>query len=657
MKFEDALVIDLETYSEVDLNSQGLFKYVDDPSFEIILCSYGFVGDTEVTTIDLAQGESLPNDLIGALTNPSWKKIAHNATFERTCLAKYLKTDMPPEQWLDTAVLSVIMGYPRSLAQVGEAMGLDNDKKKETTGKALIKYFSCPCTPTSANGGRTRNKPKDNPERWELYKKYNKQDVVAETEILLRILDEHRQMPVDLQYPIWCLDQRINEKGVLIDSELVNNAINYAEQMNTVLVERAKEISDIDNPNSNQQIQKWLKEKGVETSKVDKKTRAQIIAQTEDTEIEEFLRIKDTTNKSSISKYSAMDRACCSDGRIYGLMLFYGTLTGRWSSKIVQLQNLPRNTEKTLADARELVKSGDFEMLELLYSKPMDILSQLIRTALIAKPGYIFCVADFSAIECRVLAWLAQEDWKNEVFAGEGKIYEATAAKMFGVPMHLINKDNPMRGKGKVAELACGYAGGPVALKAAGAGEMGLTEFEMRELVTAWRKASPRTVSFWSQIEGACRRTTEVNGRLQLNGLILEYNPKTKALYIQLPSGRDIVYRKFKASPKYSEGLSYWGLDDRNQWSEIRTYGGKLTENITSGIARDCLVETMLSLFRSFGYIPSFHVHDELIIEVPIEEADLTLERMKKAMSESAPWCPGLRLTAEAYKTEYYLKD
>ena len=656
------LFIDIETYSDVDLTSCGVYKYVDSPHFEINLFGYAY-DDDPVTVIDLAQGETLPPEVLADLTNPDVLKLAHNANFERTCMAKYFARPMDPHQWECTAVRASTLGLPRSLADVGEALGLSEDEKKMAIGKRLIQYFAKPCEPTKAKGGRTRNLPRHEPGRWNLYKEYNAQDVATERTIYNKLLRYPATLPEERS--LWALDQIMNEGGVLVDTQLVGAIINYAEHHKQEQERRAMALSGIDNPNSLPQIRRWLASRGIEPETLDKEGVAKLIedlrGRADVADIVEFLSIRQELGKTSVTKYDAMARALCSDNRIRGMLQFYGAnRTGRWAGRIVQLQNLPQNHIKDLDGVRNMVKAGDFELIDLLYPSLMDVFSQLIRTAFIARDGRTFAVADYSAIEARVIAWLAGESWRLEVFKTHGKIYEASYSQAFGVPIESVKKGSIERKKGKIMELALGYGGGISALKAFGADEMGLSDDELQHLVDRWRKTSPRITMFWTNAERSAKEAIAHPGvEVKLPSADIRFKLIGGTLFIKLPSGRAIAYQgaRLVKNGQRTE-IRYMGQNQKTQkWEEIPTYGGKLVENITQATARDCLGAAMLALHKA-GYTPQFHIHDEVVIEVDGATAEGDLERIEKLMQlDGTPWIKGLPLIADGYLTPYYKKD
>lgn len=650
------LHIDIETYSETDLLKCGVYKYVEDPAFEIMLLAYAW-DDEPTQIVDLAQGEEIPTDILVALRDPNVLKMAHNANFERTCLAQALGVAMPPEQWECTAVRAATLGLPRALESVGEIVGLSEDKRKMKAGKALVLYFSKPCSPTIRNGGRTRNLPRHDPDKWELYRQYCIQDVETERHIH-EALNKYPET-IAREKELWNLDQKIIEKGALVNMEMVDNIINYYQDHTDNLIERAQEITGLDNPKSVSQVKGWLEDQGLEVESLNKDTVSELLDGTDDSEVAEVLQIRQELGKTSVSKYEAMKRAACSDNRIRGMLLFYGAnRTGRWAGRIVQLQNLPRNQMRDLDLARSIILENDFELLEMLYEAPMDVFSQLIRTALIPAEGHTFVVADYSAIEARVIAWLANEKWRLDVFASHGKIYEASAAQMFGIPIEQITKDSPERAKGKVAELALGYQGAVGALKAMGAEEMGLVEREIAQLVKSWRNANPAIVSFWRTAERSAKEAILNPGLVIRGPRGLEFEMIRDSLFIKLPSGRRLAYKNAKVvNIGTKQEIRYDGQNQTtNRWEETQTYGGKIVENITQAVARDCLAEALLALDKA-GYTPSFHVHDEVVIEVPKENVKQAVREITDLMALKLEWTKGLVLTADAFTADYYMKD
>lgn len=641
------LAADIECFSDVDLIKCGVYAYADSPAFEILLFAYSFDGG-ETQIIDLAQGEKLPAEVEDAIFDVSVTKTAYNANFERTCLSKYFGRYLPPESWHCSAVQAAMLALPRSLEDVGRVLGLDEQKMKE--GKELIRYFCVPCKPTKANGGRTRNLPCHAPEKWELFKTYCKRDVDVEKSIRRKL---HNFPIPESEMELYRLDQCINDRGVLVDMGLVEQAIACERLHKEVVTKRAYELTGLENPNSVAQLKGWLGDKGMEAESLSKKAVADMIAET-DGEVEELLRLRLLMAKTSVKKYEAMERSVCSDGRVHGLLQFYGAnRTGRFAGRLVQIQNLPQNHIPDLELARELVKQGRFEDIELFYDSTPNVLSELIRTAFIPKPGCRFVVADFSAIEARVLAWLSGEQWRLDVFTSHGKIYEASASSMFHVPMEEITKGSPLRQKGKLAELGLGFGGAAGALISMGALDMGLTEDELPPLVAAWRKANPHMVQFWWEVDAAAIKAVREKQKTKAGKIIFEY--KSGILFITLPSGRKLSYVKPRmAVNKFGrDGLTYEGISENKKWSRIETYGPKLVENIVQGTARDLLAEAMLRVEEK-GYPIVMHCHDEIIAEVP--EGIGSVDEMCEIMAVQPEWAEGLPLRADGYQCSFYQK-
>ena len=641
------LEADIETFSDVDLIKCGVYAYADSPAFEILLFAYSFDGG-ETQIIDLAQGEKLPAEVEDAIFDVSVTKTAYNANFERTCLSKHFGRYIPPESWHCSAVQAAILALPRSLEDVGRVLGLDEQKMKE--GKELIRYFCVPCKPTKANGGRMRNLPCHAPEKWELFKTYCKRDVDVEKSIRRKL---HNFPIPESEMELYRLDQRINDRGVLVDMGLVEQAIACERLHKEIVTKRAYELTGLENPNSVAQLKGWLGDMGMEAESLSKKAVAEMIAET-DGEVEELLRLRLLMAKTSVKKYEAMERSVCSDGGIHGMLMFYGAnRSGRWSGKNVQIQNLPKNDIPDLELARELVKKGRFEDIELLYDSTPNVLSELIRTAFIPKPGCRFVVADFSAIEARVLAWLSGEQWRLDVFTSHGKIYEASASSMFHVPMEEITKGSPLRQKGKLAELGLGFGGASGALVSMGALDMGLTEEELPPLVAAWRKANPHITQFWWDVDAAAIKAVREKQKTKVGKIIFEY--KSGILFITLPSGRKLSYVKPRmAVNKFGrDGLTYEGISENKKWSRIETYGPKLVENIVQGTARDLLAEAMLRVEEK-GYPIVMHCHDEIIAEMP--EGTGSVDEMCEIMAVQPEWAEGLPLRADGYQCSFYQK-
>ena len=642
------LEADIESYSDVDLIKCGVYAYADSPAFEILLFAFSFDGG-ETQIIDLAQGEKLPAEVEDAIFDVSVTKTAYNANFERTCLSKHFGRYIPPESWHCSAVQAAMLALPRSLEDVGRVLGLDEQKMKE--GKELIRYFCVPCKPTKANGGRTRNLPCHAPEKWELFKTYCKRDVDVEKSIRRKL---HNFPIPESEMELYRLDQRINDRGVLVDMGLVEQAIACERLHKEIVTKRAYELTGLENPNSVAQLKGWLGDKGMEAESLSKKAVADMIAET-DGEVAELLRLRLMLAKTSVKKYEAIERSACSDGRVHGMLMFYGAnRSGRWSGKNVQLHNLPKNYLPDLELARDLVKQGRFEDIELLYDSTPNVLSELIRTAFIPKPGCRFVVADFSAIEARVMGWLSGEEWVLDVFRGDGKLYEMTASRMFGIPMAEIGKGSPERAKGKVASLSCQYGGSTNGLISMGALDMGLTEDELPPLVAAWRKANPHMVQFWWDVDAAAIKAVREKQKTKVGKIIFEY--KSGILFITLPSGRKLSYVKPRmAVNKFGrDGLTYEGISENKKWSRIETYGPKLVENIVQGTARDLLAEAMLRVEEK-GYPIVMHCHDEIIAEVP--EGIGSVDEMCEIMAIQPTWAEGLPLRADGYSCSFYQKQ
>lgn len=654
------LSIDIETKSSVVITKAGAYRYAQSEDFEILLfaCKYD---EEDVQLVDLTAGESIPEWILTALMNPNVIKHAYNAAFEWYCLntAGYRT---PLEQWNCTMIHGLYCGYTAGLDATGKAIGLPQDKQKLSTGKALIRYFCTPCKPTKSNGGRSWNLPKHAPEKWELFREYCKQDVVTENEILKRL----QAFPVPKEEQrLWRMDILMNAYGVRVDTNLIAGALAIDSHSTECLTAEAFRITGLSNPNSATQLQQWLSGKGVDIPNLQKATVEEYL-QREDLpdDARKILEIRQQLGKTSIKKYVAMDTAKGADDRVRGLTQFYGAnRTGRWAGRLVQLQNLPRNYLKTLDYARNLVKDKNYDGIKLLYGNVPDTLSQLIRTAFIPSDGNKFVVADFSAIEARVIAWLAGEQWVNEVFATHGKIYEATASQMFHVPIEKIAKGNPeysLRQKGKVATLALGYQGGTAALIAMGALNMGLAEEELPDIVQRWRSANPRIRDLWYAVEQAALTTMQTARPQGIYGLIFRYEGDLvygqSFLTVQLPSGRKLFYPKpFLQENQFGKmAIHYYTVGQQTRkWEVASTYGGKMTENIVQAIARDCLAETLKRIDR-MGLQVVFHVHDEVIIDAP---ASITVDEICDLMAEPIPWAPGLILKGAGFESDYYMKD
>lgn len=654
--------IDLETYSSVDIKKSGLYKYVQSNDFEILLFAYSIDG-APVQIVDLANGEKIPDEIMTMLFEKTCIKHAYNAAFEWYCLSKYLgvKTNSWLDQWRCTMLHGMYCGLPAGLDSIGTALRLPQDKKKLGIGKALIAYFCKPCKPTAANGYRTRNLPSHSPEKWELFKEYCKQDVVTEMSVENTL--NAFPVPDDIQKQ-WELDMRINARGVRLDTELVSGAVHCSEEVNAELLSEAVNITGLENPKSVAQLKKWLEaETDTEIKSLNKADVENMLEEANPyPNVLRMLRLRQELSKSSVKKYAAMENAVCADGRARGLIQFYGaSRTGRWAGRLIQVQNLPRTYIDSLDLARKYAKSGDTFMLKLIYGSVPDTLSQLIRTAFIPSEGRKFVVADFSAIEARVIAWLAGESWRQEVFEKGGDIYCASASQMFKVPVEKHGVNGHLRQKGKIAELALGYQGSTAALISMGALDMGLTEEELPEIVSAWRAANPRIKDLWYSVEQAAADTVASFRTNAVRGLIFSYEHDPinglEFMTITLPSGRKLYY-PFPVIAENNFGkpaVHYMGQDGNSKkWGCLSTYGGKLTENIVQAIARDCLAVTLERLDNA-GYDTVMHIHDEAVIDCPVEHANL--DAVCKIMSDPIEWAPGLLLNADGFVSDYYKKD
>lgn len=643
------LSIDLETFSDVDLSKCGVYKYVESPAFEILLFGVSVNGG-DVVVYDLANGEEIPAEILSALTDNSVPKWAFNASFERVCLSKYLGLPvgvyLDPQSWRCSMIWSAYMGLPLSLAGAGAVLGLPEQKLKE--GKELIKYFCVPCTPTKANGGRTRNLPEHAPEKWTQFKAYNKRDV----EVEMAIQDKLRKFPVpDFVWEEYVLDQQINDRGIALDMAVVDNAIGFDERSKALLSAKMQELTTLENPNSVQQMKQWLFENGLETDTLGKKAVSELL-KTVPQSLAEVLELRQQLAKSSVKKYQAMKNAVCSDGRAHGMFQFYGAnRSGRWAGRLIQLQNLPQNHISDLEQARKLVKSGNYAAMEMLYDDIPDTLSQLIRTAFIPKTGMKFIVSDFSAIEARVLSWLAGENWRLDVFKNGGDIYCASASQMLRVPVEKHGVNGHLRQKGKIAELALGYGGSVGALKAMGALEMGLAEDELQPLVDMWRNSNPNIVQFWWAVDRCVKQTVKERIPTETHGIRFSY--QSGMLFITLPSGRRLSYIKPRIGENKfgGESVTYEGVGSTKKWERIESYGPKFVENIVQAISRDILCYAMRTLQN---YLICGHVHDELIIECP---EDTKVTEICEMMGRTPPWAAGLPLRADGYECEFYKKD
>ena len=657
------LSIDLETYSDVDISKCGAYKYVESDNFEILL--FGVSVDNEpVVVYDLTAGDEIPTEILAALSDDNVTKWAFNASFERVCLSNWLRKHHPeyfktyksegdpvqnyldPTSWKCTLVWSAYMGLPLSLEGVGAVLKLQDQKMKE--GKDLIKYFCCPCKPTKVNGGRTRNLPEHAPDKWEIFKAYNRRDVEVELAIKQKLL----KFPVpDTVWSEYHIDQEINDRGIMLDMDMVENAIAFDEKSKSSLMISMQNITNLDNPNSVAQMKQWLSENGIETESLGKKDVAGLIKET-DGDITAALKLRLQLAKSSVKKYQAMQNAVCKDGRAHGMFQFYGAnRSGRWAGRLIQLQNLPQNHMPDLEEARELVRIGDYDTLDMLYDDIPDTLSQLIRTAFIARPGYKFIVSDYSAIEARVLAHLAGEAWRSKVFAEGKDIYCASASQMFGVPVEKHGVNSHLRQKGKIAELALGYGGSVGALKSMGALEMGLTEEELQPLVDSWRTSNPMITAFWWDVDKAVKTTIKQRVPTEVRGIKFIY--KSGMLFIKLPSGRSLSYVKPKIGENRfgSESVTYEGVGSTKKWERIESYGPKFVENIVQAVSRDLLCYAMhnLSNQQICG-----HVHDELIIECP---ENTTVNSITSVMGKSPDWMKDILIRGDGYDTKFYKKD
>ena len=640
------LIIDIETYSSEDISKCGVYKYAEANDFEILLFGYS-VDFREVRVVDLAGGEVIPLEIIEAIKNDDVLKWAHNASFERICLSRYLDlpthTYLDPSSWRCSMVYASCLSLPKSLKDLGYILNLDKQKLEE--GKELIKYFSVPCKPTKSNNYRTRNLPSDDLIRWETFKAYNKRDVETECEIIKRLESHSLVSTIWIEYGE---SESINDRGVLIDEKLVNDAIDISDKTTLILKNTLQKLTNLENPNSVMQLKNWLKEQGLEVEDLGKKNVQNIIKNAPSELINLVLALRLQTSKSSIKKYEAIKNCKCSDSRVRGMFQFVGaTRTGRYASKFVQLQNLRQNHLSNLSDIRELVKNGDIEALNLLYDDIPDVLSQLIRTAFIPKKNHKFIVADFSAIEARVLAWYAGETWVLDAFKNGEDIYCATASKMYGVPVvkHGLNGD--LRQKGKQATLSCGYGGSVGALKAMGALDAGLKEDELQELVDTWRSANPHIVKFWWDVDKAIKKAYSERVTVRLNNLLFNY--KGSIMYIILPSGRSIAYVRFRV--REDESISYEGKLPNNKWGEIESYGPKFVENIVQATARDILCNSIHNL-KAYDIV--MHIHDEVVIETSKETK---LDKVTSLMSKSPSWANDLLLRADGYECDFYQKD
>lgn len=660
------LSIDLETYSDVNLKKAGLYRYVQSPAFEILLFAYSFDG-APTQVIDMAQGEKIPLEVIHVLTDPQCLKHAYNAAFEWYCLSKYMGAQLPPSQWRDTMLHGLYAGYTAGLDATGRALGIPEDKQKLATGKALIRYFCVPCKPTKSNGGRTRNYPHHDPEKWELFKTYNGQDVVAEMEIERRL----SVFPVpDFVQKQWETDLLINARGVAVDMDFCEGALELGETIRAQLTDEAVQLSGLQNPNSVKQLARWLSaETGDDITSLRKETIKELLGRDNADHVQRMLEIRQELGKTSTKKYDAIEAAVCDDGRVRGLLQFYGAnRTGRWAGRLVQVQNLPRTYTEPLEFARELVKGRKLDALRTVYGSPNDTLSQLIRTAFVAAPGNVLIDADFSAIEARVISWLADEEWRLEVFRTHGKIYEASASQMFGVPLERIKKGNPeysLRQRGKVAELALGYQGGVPAMRQMDTGKLlaDLSDEEIKDIVDKWRNTNPKIRNLWYSFNDAAIRVIQNGGSLRVRCCTFARECDcirgTTCMTISLPSGRKLYYVEPAVGENRWGGpsITYMGVNDKNKWGRIETYGGKLVENVVQAIARDCLAQAIEHL-EAAGLPVVFHIHDEVVIDTAaFDTNDAMLDKVVKIMSTPIPWAEGLPLGADGWVGAFFKKD
>ena len=659
----ESISIDIETYSDRDLKKCGVYKYAESPNAELLLFGYS-INNGPVTVIDVAQGEEVPEYILKALTDDNIIKWAYNASFERIFLSVWLKRNYPqyfvsysidedtvsnyldPSAWRCSLVWGAVMGLPLFLKGIGAVLKLDEQKMSE--GSDLIRYFCVPCKPTKSNGGRTRNLPEHAPEKWATFVAYNRRDV----EVELSIKEKLKNFPVpEFLWDEYHLDQEINDRGIGVDMKLVTNAIAFDERSKGTISSQMKDMTDLENPNSVVQMKAWLAENGMETETLGKKAVAELMKNAPES-LAQVLALRQQLAKSSVKKYQAMENAVCDDGRVRGMFQFYGAnRTGRWAGRIVQLQNLPQNHMGDLAEARELVRQGDYDSVEMLYDDIPDTLSQLIRTAFIPKPGYKFYVADFSAIEARVIAHLAGESWRAEVFKNGGDIYCASAEQMFHVPVKKHGVNGHLRQKGKIAELALGYGGSVGALKAMGALEMGLSEDELQPLVDAWRASNPNIVQLWWDVDTAVKTAVSMHTASETHGIKFVW--RSGMLFVYIPSGRRLCYVKPKMGQNKFGGdsITYEGVGSTKKWERLESYGPKFVENIVQAISRDLLMNAMKTLSHCFI---CGHVHDELIIEC---KEEVSLDELCKQMARVPDWMPGILLRADGYITPWYRKD
>ena len=643
----DTLAIDIETYSDISLPDCGVHRYAASEQFEILLFAYS-LNDEPTKIIDLASGEKMPDEIMKLLTDDSVIKTAYNAAFERNCINRYFGLSLKPEGWRCTLVQASMLSLPLSLEGVGEALNLD--KKKMSEGKELIRFFCMPCKPTKSNGGRTRNLPSDEPEKWELFKTYCIRDVDVEKQIRNKLA----KFPIpDREQKLYCMDQRINDRGIMVDQELIGHAVACDLLYKEMVTKKAYRISGLENPNSVAQLKDWLARKGIEIDSLAKAAVEELVENTEG-DVAEMMKLRLAMSKTSVKKYEAMERSVCPDGRVHGLLQFYGAnRTGRWAGRLVQIHNLPQNHMEDLELARSLVKEGRYDLVELLYDSTPDVLSELIRTAFVARPGCRFIVSDFSAIEARVMGYLSGEGWVMEEFRGAGKIYEQTASKMFHIPIKEITKGSPYRARGKVASLACQYGGAEGALISMGALNF-VEEEELKGLVQSWRTANPHIVNYWYEIDGAVKAAVKERKMTKVGMVTVYY--QSGMLKIALPSGRVLSYVRPRMTVNRfgSESVSYEGIGTNRKWTRIESYGAKFCENIVQATARDVLAEAMLRL-ESRGFDIVCHIHDEVVLEVP--EGTSSVEEVNEIMAVCPDWCAGLPLKAAGFESPFYKKD
>lgn len=648
--------VDIETYSSADLAEVGVYRYAEAPDFQVLLIGYS-IDDGPVMVHDCTEPGCWPRDFLWALTNPDVVKVAYNANFERTCLAAELEEELPPEQWRDTMINALEHGLPGSLAAAGTALGLPEEQLKDPRGKALIQYFCKPCRPTRANGGRTRNYPLHDPDKWKLFIEYNRQDVVTEMAIEKK-LDAQTPVTPD-EWRLWQLDQRMNDRGVRLDVPMIEQIVRFDEQRREELQQEARELTGLRNPNSLAQLKAWLGENGVPVDALRKDDLEALLKRELPVKVRRVLEIRQALGKTSTAKYSTMLQAVCRDDRLRGILQFYGAnRSGRWAGRLVQTHNLARNSLKDLDLARELAAEGDFDTMQTLFGETAFVFSELIRTAFIPSEGRCFVVSDFSAIEARVIAWIAGEQWTLDAFKAGEDIYCRTASMMYHVPVEKHGQNKELRQKGKIAVLACGYGGGVNAMKAMDKGGS-IPEEELQSVVDQWRDANPNIVKLWRTCELAARTAITEHRAVSVRGGLIVYRYYRGNLYVRLPSGRQLCYWGCRLKPDPAKGrdsIVYMGVNQTTkQWGETETYGGKLVENIVQAVARDCLAVAMQRV-TAMGYEIVMHVHDEMIVDVPLEDTD-ALAKINEAMGDPIGWAPGLPLKGDGYTCNFYMKD